>query len=149
KVRQGQSEQRKQQRRAVDPTAAFFGGKSGEQERGENRHEHGTQRQLQGCRKARANNHCDTLLFVKRTTEVAERETCEEGSILFGQGTVESQASAQFFFIRGAGGLAEHDVDGIARNQVDQKKDQSERAEQSGQQQQQSMDEISLHVDGI
>jgi hypothetical protein len=89
------------------------------------------------------------LLFVERTTEIEEGETCEEGSILFGQRAIETQASAQFFFIGGASGLAEHDVDGVAGNQVDQKKDQSERAEQSGQQEQQSMDEISLPVDGI
>ena len=65
----------------------------------------------------------DACLLEERTAEIAGGEFGQKSSILHRQRLIQTEGAAQFLFIGAAGGLAEHDLDGVAGNQVNQQKD--------------------------
>ena len=109
---------------------------------------------LEGRRQTRADDRADARLFIERTSEIPRREIRSEScGTAPSSGRSRPKLAAQLCLVRGAGGLAEHDLDGIAGNQMNQEKYQRQRAEERRQEQQESLRECNAsrcgrHGDG-
>ena len=148
-VRHGDAGERNCHGGLVDGAAAIERAENAERDRDGHRHNHGDYRKLRGRAEPLGDLAPDGRAIAERRAEIADDEPREKVTVLREQRPIETELRAQVAEVRRRRRFTEHRRHRIARDEVDQRKDERRHAEQHWHGQDESPDDEWQHAVGM